>query len=112
MALRKFCVLGARRKQWWLATENFPVAPCVRILHDNRLSPKVAAIVLPRCRSWNWRHFSSSPSLPDAAEAAEAAERGLRILRERSDALEQGGPYRQIMMTFEPEQLQSAKINY
>lgn len=55
----------------------------------------------PRSYDRVTRHITSStthppPAAESDAAAAEAAERGLRILRERSESLEQGGEGREV----------------
>lgn len=89
-SLRKLCVLDARAL-WCTRKTGFPAPSCV-VWHLKHFSEQVAVGPFKRTTGQRWRHLSSTARPPEPPESpAEAAARGLRILKERSNALEQGG---------------------
>lgn len=81
-------VSGARAVRWALMKSK-PFPSSVRPGHRTTIGYS-QQVLRPTSR---WRHLTSTTSAPAEPpdSAAEAAERGLRILREHSNPLEQGG---------------------
>lgn len=78
-------VLGTRvLRRALTSSQRFPLNASPRY-HGRCFQPIAGKITFVK----QWRNLTSTPETPDSA--ADAAERGLRILREHSDDLQQGG---------------------